>query len=52
MSLLKPPLHLGEVLKELYLEPMGMGAIALAHRLGGTPHADRAAGQGHHELGA
>jgi antitoxin HigA-1 len=34
MSLLKSPLHPGEVLKELYLAPMGMGAIALAHRLG------------------
>jgi antitoxin HigA-1 len=34
MSLLKTPLHPGEVLKELYLVPLSMGAIALAARLG------------------
>ena len=33
MSLLKDPMHPGEVLKELYLDPMDMGAIALARRL-------------------
>lgn len=34
MSLLKDPMHPGEVLKELYLDSMGMGAIAFARRLG------------------
>jgi antitoxin HigA-1 len=34
MSLLISPLHPGEVLQELYLTPMGLGAIALAKRLG------------------
>jgi antitoxin HigA-1 len=34
MSLLKNPMHPGEVLKELYLDPLEMGAIAFAHRLG------------------
>lgn len=34
MSLLEEPMHPGEVLKELYLEPLDMGAIALARRLG------------------
>jgi len=33
MSLLKEPMHPGEVLKELYLDPLDMGAIALARRL-------------------
>ena len=33
MSLLKEPLHPGEVLKELYLDPLDMGAIAFARRL-------------------
>ena len=33
MSLLKEPMHPGEVLKELYLDPMDMGAIAFARRL-------------------
>ena len=33
MSLFEEPMHLGEVLKELYLDPLGMGAIALARRL-------------------
>lgn len=33
MSLLKAPSHPGEVLKELYLDPLGMTAIALAARL-------------------
>ncbi len=33
MSLLKNPSHPGEVLAELYLQPLGMGAIALASRL-------------------
>ena len=34
MSILKNPMHPGEVLKELYLDPLDMGAIALARRLG------------------
>ena len=34
MSLLKDPMHPGEVLKELYLDPLNMGAIAFARRLG------------------
>ncbi|MEY8118872.1 HigA family addiction module antitoxin [Falsihalocynthiibacter sp. BN13B15] len=34
MSLLKEPMHPGEVLKELYLDPLDMGAIAFARRLG------------------
>ncbi|MBU3261414.1 HigA family addiction module antidote protein [Roseovarius sp. PS-C2] len=34
MSQLANPMHPGEVLKELYLNPMGIGAIALARRLG------------------
>jgi antitoxin HigA-1 len=34
MSLLRNPMHPGEVLKELYLTPLEMGAIAFAHRLG------------------
>ena len=34
MSLLKAPMHPGEVLQELYLVPLDMGAIALARRLG------------------
>lgn len=33
MTLLKHPAHPGEVLKELYLEPLGLSAIALAKRL-------------------
>ena len=33
MSLLKEPMHPGEVLKELYLNPLDMGAIAFARRL-------------------
>ena len=33
MSLLEEPMHPGEVLKELYLDPLDMGAIALARRL-------------------
>ena len=33
MSLFEEPMHPGEVLKELYLDPLGMGAIALARRL-------------------
>lgn len=33
MSLLKSPTHPGEVLKELYLTPLGMSAMALARRL-------------------
>ena len=32
MSLLKEPMHPGEVLKELYLDPLDMGAIAFARR--------------------
>lgn len=34
MSLLEDPMHPGDVLKELYLDPLEMGAIALARRLG------------------
>ena len=33
MSLLKEPMHPGEVLKEFYLNPLDMGAIAFARRL-------------------
>ena len=33
MSVLEAPMHPGEVLKELYLDPLDMGAIALARRL-------------------
>ena len=33
MSLVRSPSHPGEVLAELYLEPLGMGAIELARRL-------------------
>ena len=33
MSLLKEPMHPGEALKELYLDPLDMGAIAFARRL-------------------
>ena len=33
MSLLREPMHPGEVLKELYLDPMDMGSIAFAHHL-------------------
>ncbi len=33
MSLLEAPMHPGEVLKELYLDPLDMGAIAFARRL-------------------
>ena len=33
MSLLEEPMHPGEVLKELYLDPLNMGAIAFARRL-------------------
>lgn len=33
MSLLEDPMHPGEVLKELYLDPLDMGPIALARRL-------------------
>lgn len=34
MSLLEYPMHPGEVLKELYLDPLDLGAIAFARRLG------------------
>ena len=34
MSLLEAPMRPGEVLQELYLAPLDMGAIALARRLG------------------
>ena len=34
MSLLEEPIHPGDVLKELYLSPLNMGAIAFARRLG------------------
>ncbi len=33
MTMLQAPSHPGEVLKELYLEPLGMSAIALAREL-------------------
>ena len=33
MSPLQEPMHTGEVLKELYLDPLDMGAIAFARRL-------------------
>ena len=33
MTLIENPSHPGEVLVELYLEPLGMSAIALAQRL-------------------
>lgn len=33
MSLLQNPMHPGEVLKELYLDPLEIGAIAFARRL-------------------
>ena len=33
MTLMQNPSHPGEVLAELYLEPLGMGAIELAKRL-------------------
>lgn len=34
MSLLEEPMHPGEVLKELYLDPLDMKAIAFARRFG------------------
>jgi addiction module HigA family antidote len=33
MNLLEEPMHPGEVLKELYLDPLNTGAIAFARRL-------------------
>ena len=33
MTLMKTPSHPGEVLKELYLDPLGLSPIALARRL-------------------
>lgn len=33
MSLIKNPSHPGEVLQELYLEPLGLSPIALAKRI-------------------
>ncbi len=33
MTMLQAPSHPGEVLKELYLDPLGMSAIALAREL-------------------
>jgi len=33
MSMLKDPAHPGEILRELYLAPLGMSAPALARRL-------------------
>jgi len=33
MTLMKNPSHPGEVLSELYLDPLGMSPIALANRL-------------------
>ena len=37
MNLFEEPMHPGEVLKELYLDPLGMSAIAMAHRLDVPP---------------
>lgn len=34
MSILQYPMHPGEVLKELYLDPLEMGTIAFAQRVG------------------
>lgn len=34
MSMLREPMHPGEVLKELYLDPLDMKVIACAKRLG------------------
>lgn len=34
MNILEDPMHPGKVLKELYLDPLGIGAIAFARRLG------------------
>jgi len=34
MSLLEQPMHPGAVLKELYLEPLDIGVIEVARRLG------------------
>ena len=34
MNLLENPRHPGEVLNELYLKPLNMGAVACSHRLG------------------
>ena len=34
MSLLQEPMHPGEVLKELFLDPLNMGVITFARRLG------------------
>ena len=34
MSLLEAPMHPGEVLKELYLDPLDLRVIAFARRLG------------------
>jgi antitoxin HigA-1 len=33
MSLLEEPMHPGEVMKKLYLDPLNMGAIAFARHL-------------------
>jgi len=33
MTLMKTPSHPGEVLRELYLDPLGLSSIALARRL-------------------
>ncbi|MCY4151324.1 MAG: HigA family addiction module antitoxin [Aestuariivita sp.] len=34
MSLLEDPMHPGDVLKELYLDPLGLRAIELARHIG------------------
>jgi plasmid maintenance system antidote protein VapI len=34
MSVLDEPIHPGEVLKELYLNPFDLGAVAFARRVG------------------
>ena len=46
MSLLKEPMHPGEVLKELYLDPLDMGGDCFCTSSGRSPHADRAACEG------
>lgn len=33
MSLLEDPMHPGKVLKELYFDPLGIGAVAFARRM-------------------
>ena len=44
MSLLQTPVHPGEVLKELYLEPLNVSSIELARPFAGATHPDRKVG--------